>query len=302
MILVSKTEPAIQRFTLALLAAALVLTACGSDAVYSPEDKLLVDPAAVNGADERRLLVVEIRGGSPDVHQILKVDHDGCAELADNLRPGLRRVGFIELSRIDSLRLLLTADDSSDIDFGSEATGGTGHGDETATVYTLFFDGDTSTRSLRSDTFKLTDDSREAITGIDALFEQVVRNTPTVELVLSATSVTAGTAVKMKLLIRNDRQKTLRVNFDTGQLFEFSVWSESDPGVPGDELWRWGRQHLFNQIQTDGELAPGESLSYTVSWDGRDSSGSRRLGPFIVRAEFAGRPGGSPEQQVLSIK
>jgi hypothetical protein len=297
---ISKRKPMMIRITVLTLLFAILLTACDSDAVYSPENETVAFSESAKSRDEPDMLVIEVRGGSAGVDQKLRIAYDGRAVLTDNQRPGLSRIGQIDMATIDSLRTLAAETDSGSIDYGSEATGG-GPGPDEKPLYTLAFDGETDARSVRADETSFTDNSRSLIWSINNLFDDLVQNTPAMELFLSDTTIAAGAAVKLKLAVRNDTERAFFLQFDSGRLFDFSVWSVDAQGLAGEEIWRWGAQQVFNQIRSERKFAPGETLAYAVTWNGIDEHGRRLPGQFFIRAEFNGMPGGSPEQKKIII-
>lgn len=83
----------------------------------------------------------------------------------------------------------------------------------------------------------------------------------TVEVrVASGPELATGSALELRLLLRNPGSEPLRLEFSSGQRFDFVV-----RGVGGEAVRRWSEGRFFTQALGSEELAPGDSLAYEAT-------------------------------------
>jgi hypothetical protein len=73
-----------------------------------------------------------------------------------------------------------------------------------------------------------------------------------------------GQKVKIDLIITNTTSETQEYTFSSGQ--QFDVWVSSG----GKEVWRWSHGCGFIMMFTHLSLQPGESKTFSATWDQRD--------------------------------
>jgi hypothetical protein len=84
--------------------------------------------------------------------------------------------------------------------------------------------------------------------------------------------------VSMRLVVRNVSGRTLRLTFPTAQRFDFVVSKDREP------VWSWSEGRSFAQSLERMTLAPGDSLVYDFTWDGKLAGGRLpRLGRYSAR-------------------
>lgn len=91
--------------------------------------------------------------------------------------------------------------------------------------------------------------------------------------------------VPMKLVVRNETERTLRFTFPTEQRFDFVVTKVKEP------VWAWSEGRTFSEDTGHLSIAPGDSLIYEYTWDGRKADGSLpRLGRYRVKGVLMTAP------------
>jgi len=65
--------------------------------------------------------------------------------------------------------------------------------------------------------------------------------------------------------------------------------------------WNWAHDRVFIQIIRQKNLNPGESLRYSVSWNGLDNGGEQLAGEYLIGARLASLPGTYTSLKVLRI-
>lgn len=102
--------------------------------------------------------------------------------------------------------------------------------------------------------------------------EEPVGGEAAVPLTRLATTLQAesnGDSVRFSLRVTNATDAPLPLTFPTGQSFDFVVERE------GREVWRWSEDMMFTQAIREETLAPGETRSYSATWEPPAGIGGR---------------------------
>lgn len=75
--------------------------------------------------------------------------------------------------------------------------------------------------------------------------------------------------ITFTVTIRNRSDALRTLTLPSGQTHDCIVYSETD-----QEVWRWSAGRVFIQTLTELTLAPGESQSFTATWDLTDRQGA----------------------------
>jgi hypothetical protein len=78
----------------------------------------------------------------------------------------------------------------------------------------------------------------------------------------------AGEPVVLVLRVRNLTDEARKLTLGTSQKFDFEV---EDPSR--GTVWRWSHDQAFLQVLTDLSFAPGETKTFSESWDQTDDAG-----------------------------
>ncbi|MGE5590391.1 MAG: BsuPI-related putative proteinase inhibitor [Bacillota bacterium] len=110
---------------------------------------------------------------------------------------------------------------------------------------------------------------------------------------------TAGQPVDLTLEITN-RVAAMTATYSSGQMYDF--WVEQN----GREVWRWSRGRMFTQALVHRTISAGETLRFTVQWDGKDAQGKPAApgtytvhGRWLARTELASTPQAAPVSLLL---
>lgn len=100
-------------------------------------------------------------------------------------------------------------------------------------------------------------------------------------------SYPAGAPVAFTLVVLNATDEEVTLQRRTGQVFDFEVRREDNPGKP---VWNWAHGRLFTMALGTETLPSGIPRVYTVIWDRRDNAGNPvEPGTYLVRGRF--KPG-----------
>ncbi|HKB07644.1 MAG TPA: BsuPI-related putative proteinase inhibitor [Candidatus Polarisedimenticolia bacterium] len=97
----------------------------------------------------------------------------------------------------------------------------------------------------------------------------------------------AGAVITFVVTIRNQSDAPRTLTLPTGQTHDVVVTNAGHK-----EVWRYSRGRMFAQVIVDLTLKPGESRSYTTTWDQTDAQ-VKALPPGDYEAVGL-VPGGSP--------
>lgn len=117
-------------------------------------------------------------------------------------------------------------------------------------------------------------------------------------LVVPAKS-TAGQPVDLTLEITN-HVAAMTATYGSGQMYDF--WIEQN----GREVWRWSAGRMFTQALVHRTINAGETVRFTVQWDGKDAQG-RPAAPgtyhvyarWLAHTELASTPQAAPVSLLL---
>jgi hypothetical protein len=74
--------------------------------------------------------------------------------------------------------------------------------------------------------------------------------------------------VRLSVTVRNRSDEPRSLTLPTSQTYDFAVVGEA-----GREVWRWSAGRMFAQMLTEVALAPGESKTFSETWDQLCSDG-----------------------------
>ncbi|MDO8586893.1 MAG: BsuPI-related putative proteinase inhibitor [Armatimonadota bacterium] len=101
------------------------------------------------------------------------------------------------------------------------------------------------------------------------------------ELRTNLTEYPIGKPVRMELVVMNNTDRVMLFTFSSGQQFDF--WVTRD----GTEVWRWSRGKFFTQALTHLNLAPGQSKTFSTTWNQQDNDGRQvPIGSYVVSAQL----------------
>jgi hypothetical protein len=105
-----------------------------------------------------------------------------------------------------------------------------------------------------------------------------------------------GESVKMTLTLTNASQRPLKLNFRSGQTFDFVVKRGRV------EVWKWSHEKAFTQALQDLMLAPNETKRFEATWDQKDKQGKQvGDGRYAVTGIVTATPPLESEAAVVTI-
>ena len=97
-----------------------------------------------------------------------------------------------------------------------------------------------------------------------------------------------GETTTLTLTATNTGEIPYVLTFTTSQRHDFVVRA-----VSGREVWRWSHHREFLQVVSREQIGPGETWTFTQTWDLRDNEGEfLPAGDYMLTGELAslGRP------------
>ncbi|MGD9402942.1 MAG: BsuPI-related putative proteinase inhibitor [bacterium] len=127
--------------------------------------------------------------------------------------------------------------------------------------------------------------SKKGREGEAAPVEQVGADSVTAYVDLREMGYAALEPIPMKLVVRNETERTLCFTFPTGQRFDFIVTKVKEP------VWAWSEERTFAGAVGRLAVAPEDSVVYEHTWDGRLAGGRLpRLGRYWVKGALMTAP------------
>jgi len=115
-----------------------------------------------------------------------------------------------------------------------------------------------------------------AVTGSPTAAEPL-----TVELELKKAVFRSGEDVDLTLALTANTSEPLTLYYRTSQRYDFVVTTRE-----GKEVWRWSAERTFLQELGQETLEPGKKVSYSESWDQKDTEGNQvPPGVYMASAE-----------------
>jgi hypothetical protein len=99
----------------------------------------------------------------------------------------------------------------------------------------------------------------------------------------------SGETVTVSLRVMNGGPAPVSLSASSGQQYDMIVRQR------GGVIWQWSHDKAFVQVVRTITMAPGETLSFSGSWDQRDLQGRQvEPGAYDVSAVFFGAQRGGP--------
>jgi hypothetical protein len=144
----------------------------------------------------------------------------------------------------------------------------------------------------------------QIVAALDAVVERVVTDGLVLTLEVSPTTLRADATVLLRLILRNTGSRSIQLSFQSDQLYRFNAYrkyrSESSVTTVPNE-WIGAAQENFLGVQ-EGVLRPGEALTFSKTWDGKDEKGMRLLGDVAINAELLTVPGGITAETMVKVE
>ncbi|MBM3471071.1 MAG: hypothetical protein FJX73_09825 [Armatimonadetes bacterium] len=104
-----------------------------------------------------------------------------------------------------------------------------------------------------------------------------------VELTIGSAAYAPGATVQVTLRVTNLAALPAVLTASSAQEYDFFARQRSAL------IWQWSHDRAFAQVVREMTLAPGQTRTYTASWDQRDLQGRRvEAGAYEVSAVFLG--------------
>jgi hypothetical protein len=116
---------------------------------------------------------------------------------------------------------------------------------------------------------------------------QAAQEAIVVSLVADQSTYRRGETLNFTITARNSSDAAQRLVFASGQRFDIVVTPEGDAKEPG---WRWSTGKVFTMIFGNVSWRPGETKTWTATWDQTAEERALPRGRYVVQAELASTP------------
>lgn len=284
-----------------ILVTAVVLFGCGRSNLFEPTGSQSTLNNAFNPSGEVRI-AMEVTGGFAGIHQSLTIDANGYTIFTDSQRGDSQITLTLSAEELGSLVSHFLQNDFLHLSnrYVQENTAD-------AFNYDLYFNYAGSSKRVKTDNLEVPANLRAIITRLTELAQEISENALTLELALDREVLRAGETVRLTLTATNNTAQALQLTRG-GQKFDFFALPASEVTQnPQSRLrlpepaWHWSFEKAFIAIFENISLAPGETLQYSVTWDGKGNNGEMLAGAYFVGAQLVGSPGGITALRDLSI-
>jgi hypothetical protein len=120
------------------------------------------------------------------------------------------------------------------------------------------------------------------VTALAVSASEAVQASPKpMEIRTSLVQYPKGRQVQIDLVVTNTTSDSMQYTFSSGK--QFDVWISRGE----TEVWRWSRGHAYFQVFTHLSLSPGESKTFSATWDQRDEAGKQvPAGSYVVSGQL----------------
>lgn len=264
-----------------LLFALALLPACDWPTIFSREDS---QQQPVHDADP--WLTLRVTGGFAGVNQKLIVRRSGIVSFAEDYPWGVMRTIALSADETEGLRTLILANRF----FGLDSAYTEPEVDD-AFLYTIRVVDNGRSKTVVTHNHHVPENLRRIVEALLELKQRVSENGLDFILELSRDTLSVGDSLVMRLSVTNVSDEALRLNFPSGQTFDFAVLDLEGAGTE-EVIWNWAYGRFFTQALRSVEFPASATERYEVVWDGRDNRGKSVQGRFVVRGELVSTPGG----------
>jgi len=118
---------------------------------------------------------------------------------------------------------------------------------------------------------------------------------PVISLTASRLIYKRGEKVKFVFTARNTTSSTQALTFPSGQSYDLTITGN------GKDIWRWSVGKMFTMAIVHREIPPGESLTYDITWDGKDKNGKPVPDGLYLAKAWLSTAGGSKPAAVTAM-
>ncbi len=269
------------------------LSSCNAIDIFSSGDA----ETAGTARDDSTFLFVQITGGIAGVSQLFVVTESGAAVFEDSFGPGISWTKQLSAAEVQGIKTSMKENRFFDLEnnyIDRQVAD--------AFIYSINFQQGGLNHTVTTDNFGAPGNLQTIVSEVRSLIDLTRENGLEISLQLSKSEIASGKSVDMTLFVKNTTNLPLALRFNDGQIFDFRAFSTMTASPQDFIIWNWAHDQFFTQALWQLELTPGETKSYTVSWDGKGNDGTSQIGTFHIAASLVSRPGGSPAQQTLTIR
>lgn len=269
----------------------LSLAGCDFPSILSGDET-----GPIRNESGENILVVKITGGIAGINDRLEVSTSGRAIFVSSFQSGATWKIQLSPDELNSLTNLMIDNHFFELDshYVDPQVAD-------AFFYDITFSHKNQTKTVFTDHFGAPDNLKRIVEGLNALKTRITESAPALELLLSHSEIHSGDDVEMTLVVTNTRETSISLEFSSGQIFDFLATRIDATSNDSTLVWNWAHDKMFTQAIWKMTLAPGETKSFEIVWNGTDNSGNVVSGKFIIGAILVSIPGGRPAPKTLTI-
>jgi hypothetical protein len=273
-------KPKLLFFSLALL-----VGGCNNSHLFSPsEQENKLDP--LDGPSATAIIEMQVTGGFAGVTQQLQIFTN-------------RYTQYIDLSQTSQLASALSNEEYGELvalfvekDFLHMQPSYLDPNIADAFYYRLTFRYSGTTKQVETDYLSAPSALQNLVDRLREVSDWLSHSLK-LELRVSTDTLHHGETLVSSLNAVNQSANPITLQFRDGQTYDFfAAIPATKPAFPPSLVWNWAHDQYFIQVLRSETLKGGETLTYSIEWDGRSNNGELLVGEFWLGARLVSLPGG----------
>ncbi len=273
--------------------------ACDQPRLFeAKETEQPTNQSPLKGSNGDPVISLSITGGFAGVNKLLVIDSNGFVSFTDFTAGNTRYTDFLTAAEYADLLAKFVAADFFHLNENYITDGAAD-----LFVFEITFTQNDVSKRVVTDHLTSPESLQAIVEALDRIITEMVENNLQLILTADRDSFRSGETVKLTFTVTNLSDRTMTLNFNDGQVYDFYAIPASNASVrvPARE-WNWAHGLAFTQATQTINLAAGQHAIHEIEWNGRDNSGQQLLGSVLVGADLVSVPGGSARLVPLQIE
>ena len=252
------------------------------------------------GPSGELVIAMDVQGGFAGVHRNLSIQSNGYIRYVDYHHPGGQIISMLKPEEFEALVAFFLEKDFLNL---GESYFEPNTAD--AFIYSLRFLHGGRDKTVGTDGLNVPANLHGLIARLQQVIETLQQNSVTLSFEMDRQVLRHGETVDLTLTATNQQSRALQLASGV-QMFEFfALPTSAAPTEPVEwssaAAWNYTYGKVYILVMQYTTLAPGESLTFRATWDGRSNDGELLEGNYLVGAQLLTAPGGLTGLQALQI-